>query len=193
MGKKIFRLVVVILLIGGAFWYGKNKPKADIVPKTETTQKQGLENDLSDDPDSLKEEIIGFGQNHKGKEVGSVAEKKNSTAAHSFVSEVVNDIQQEKKSTNYSNLVTDVTVYLYEWGIDVSDKDIGTGRVNFTVVNNGRFSHNFSINGVKNFGKILPGENKVFEAVYLPSGSFELFSDKSIDVEKGMMESLRVE
>jgi len=84
-----------------------------------------------------------------------------------------------------------VRVYLYEWGIDLSASDVGSGNIGFEVINNGQFSHHFAIRGVQDFGKILPGEIAVFSAK-LGEGKFELYSPRDIDVEKGMKETLSV-
>jgi hypothetical protein len=189
MGKKLFRLAVIGLLVGGAFWYGKNKTKNAPTPKTEVVQEQSntvTSEDSNENSEKSGEEIIGFGQNNEGKiheNLGTVS----STVAG------FNAVRSVEQKTVYSKNVTELKVYLYEWEIDVSDKSILTGRVNLTVVNSGKFSHNFVIKGVRDFGKLLPGETKQFDSVYLRRGSFELLSDKSVDIQKGMKDVLVVE
>ncbi|MCF7918257.1 hypothetical protein K9L27_04690 [Candidatus Gracilibacteria bacterium] len=84
-----------------------------------------------------------------------------------------------------------VKVYLYEWGIDVSSDTVNAGNVEFVVVNNGQFTHHFSVKGVQDFGKVLPGETRVF-ITSLGTGNFDIYSPRSIDVENGMSETLRV-
>ena len=86
---------------------------------------------------------------------------------------------------------TDVKVYLYEYGIDISNKELNQGKIVFTVNNNGNFSHDFAIRGVRNFGKIRPGEIRTFEAV-LGAKEFEIYSARTIDQGKGMTETFVV-
>ncbi|MCF7812254.1 hypothetical protein K9M59_01480 [Candidatus Gracilibacteria bacterium] len=85
-----------------------------------------------------------------------------------------------------------VKVYLYEWGIDLSQQNILPGNVEFEVVNNGQFTHHFAIEGVNDFGKVRPGEARVFTTQLL-SGSFDIYSPRNIDLENGMRETLYVE
>lgn len=192
MGKKIFRLVVLILLVWGAFWYGKNRqPDVPNNPTTQKDQVQITKTETSAVTDDLTntEKIIGFGQKNRDKIQGG----KEMVVADTVYKFTPKFVPKKKVSPPVSLPHTNVTIYLYEWGIDVSDKSIQAGTVSFTVKNNGHFSHNFVVKGVKDFGKILPGETKVFDAVCLQAGDFELVSDKAVDLEKGMKDVLQVE
>jgi len=86
-------------------------------------------------------------------------------------------------------IVSNVKVYLYDFNIDVSQKEVSAGKINFEVMNNGRFSHDFAIANYKNFGKVRPGETKNFSAL-LNSGEAKIYSDRNQDAEKGMVETI---
>lgn len=84
-----------------------------------------------------------------------------------------------------------VKVYLYEWEIDILNGVIKPGNVQFEVLNTGRRSHRFGILGGEDFGKVKPGERRIF-GTQLPEGEFSLYSSISIDQERGMMENIMV-
>jgi len=87
---------------------------------------------------------------------------------------------------------TEVKVFLYEWGIDISQKEIFPGNIVFEVNNNGTFSHDFAIQGVKNFGKVIPGETQTFSYRILGAGEYVLLSPRERDMGKGMNEVIRI-
>ena len=89
-------------------------------------------------------------------------------------------------------MVSEMKVYLYDFGIDVSSKQVRAGKVIFTVQNNGKFSHNFAIAGRQSFGKVVPGETKVFSANFDRIGEFEILSDRARDLERNMRETFLV-
>jgi len=83
-------------------------------------------------------------------------------------------------------------VFLYDFGIDFSQKTgIPAGEITFVVNNNGNFSHDFSIRGVEDFGKVRPGETRIFSAE-LVAGEFEVFSGRGQDENRGMNEVIEV-
>jgi len=86
---------------------------------------------------------------------------------------------------------TKVKVYLYEWNIDFSRSAIPEGTVQFEVQNNGIFSHHFALDGGDNFGKVKPGETRVFETTVEP-GTFRIYSPREIDQEHNMDENFIV-
>ncbi len=96
-----------------------------------------------------------------------------------------------KKVVTVPNRETNIKVYIYDNGIDISQKEIPSGTVNFEVVNSGRFSHEFVIGGVKNFGKVNPRTTSNF-TIKLRSGEFEVFSDRRDDRERGLSDFIEV-
>lgn len=197
MGKKIFRLVVVLGIIGSIFWYSRPTDTKRLSNPSSQNQGSDSANSFNNDLDSndnkivstVTEKIIGFGQKNRDKVQGG-KELVVSDTSHQFDPKFT----PKKKVTPPVSLPhTNVTVYLYEWGIDVSDKSIQAGTVSFTVKNNGRFSHNFSVNGQKDFGKILPGQVITFDPLCLSVGDFVLSSNKKIDQERNMNEFITVQ
>ena len=86
---------------------------------------------------------------------------------------------------------TDVKIYTYEWGLDMSDKTIPAGTINFKVQNDGRFTHDFNVSGFGNLGKVMPSETKTF-TVKLAAGEYEAFSERRQDYERGVRENFVV-
>jgi len=84
-----------------------------------------------------------------------------------------------------------VTVYLFDGGIDLSTFSIPKGHVTFTVRNDGRVSHDFSVEDVKDFGRITPGTIHTFE-LDLSEGEYVISSPREIDQLLDMRETLRV-
>ena len=90
------------------------------------------------------------------------------------------------------NEASEITVYLFEGGFDLSTSNISAGNITFNVRNDGRMSHEFAIEGVRDFGRVLPGEMKAF-TVGLQAGDYELFSPRAVDLTLDMRETLTVE
>lgn len=117
------------------------------------------------------------------------------TTVQAPVVEIPRKREEEKEEMSLAEpffLDAKIRVYLYEWGIDLSESTVPAGNIGFEVVNSGQFSHHFAIRGVKSFGKVVPGETVMFAAP-LQGGTFELYSPRNIDVERGMKETFRVE
>ncbi len=87
---------------------------------------------------------------------------------------------------------SEVIVYLFDGGIDISNSIIPEGTVSFLVRNDGRLSHDFSIEGKEDFGRIVPGESKTF-VLDLSAGKYRIFSPRDIDQKLDMSENLFVE
>jgi len=87
---------------------------------------------------------------------------------------------------------TVVRVYLYEWGVDVSDKTIPAGPVVFDVHNTGKFTHHFAVEGVQDFGKVIPGATEKF-TLTLPAADYTLISPREVDTFHEMREDLFVD
>jgi hypothetical protein len=85
----------------------------------------------------------------------------------------------------------DIKIYLYEWGLDLSDAEIKSGKITFQVLNSGRFTHDLSISGKGTLGKVLPRGKAEFSIVLEP-GEYELFSSRRNDREMGVLETLIV-
>ncbi len=85
-----------------------------------------------------------------------------------------------------------VTVYLFDGGIDLSVSVIPAGHVTFMVRNDGRVSHDFAVEGIEDFGRIVPGSMHTFE-IDLSKGEYVLLSPREIDQQLDMRETLRVE
>ena len=86
---------------------------------------------------------------------------------------------------------TDVKVFVYEWGLDLSDKTIPAGTINFQVQNDGRFTHEFNVSGFGNLGKVTPSQKTTF-TMKLPAGEYEAFSDRNLDLERGVRDTFTV-
>jgi hypothetical protein len=86
---------------------------------------------------------------------------------------------------------TDVKVYVYDSGLDLSDKTIPAGTINFNIQNDGRFTHDFNVSGFGNLGKIMPSETKTF-TLKLNAGTYEAFSERRLDYERGVREDFTV-
>jgi hypothetical protein len=90
------------------------------------------------------------------------------------------------------NNTSNVRVYIYDNGIDFSEKNIAAGTINFEVINTGRFSHEFVINEVQNFGKIPPRSVAHISVGIFP-GTYEVYSDYRKDYERGVRDIITVE
>lgn len=101
-------------------------------------------------------------------------------------------VEDETVVENVSEKNSSVIVYLFDGGIDISNSIIPEGTVSFLVRNDGRLSHDFSIEGKDDFGRIVPGESKTF-VVDLSAGEYEIFSPRDIDQKLDMSETLFVE
>ncbi len=89
---------------------------------------------------------------------------------------------------------TPLTVYFYDYKIDLSSKEIPAGDVVIRAVNNGRLSHDLTIkdgNGQVDFGRVAPKVTKYFK-VNLRAGEFQVLSQVPVDQDHDMIEFLSV-
>jgi hypothetical protein len=98
--------------------------------------------------------------------------------------EIENDVVKAENSV--------VKVYLFDGGMDISTSVIPEGYVTFLVRNDGRMSHDFSVEGIQDFGRIVPGSVHTFE-LKVAEGEYVLFSPRELDQRLEMHETLRVE
>ena len=87
---------------------------------------------------------------------------------------------------------TAVKVYLFDGGMDLSVSTVPEGRVIFTVRNDGRVSHDFSVEGLADFGRITPRSSHTFELDFT-EGEYTLYSPRELDRRLEMYETLYVE
>ena len=91
--------------------------------------------------------------------------------------ESVEPVHEEEIDQDVPDRETFARVYLYENRIDTfGTPDLLTGNVKFMVVNVGTFNQYFSINGVKDFGKVCPGQTLLFESKFSTEGEYVLES-----------------
>jgi len=70
-----------------------------------------------------------------------------------------------------------------------------SGTILFRVQNSGKLLHNFSITSeyfTKNLGDIPAGKSAEF-SLFLPKGSYTIYSDKKRDTDRGMAKIITVE
>ncbi|MCK5460463.1 hypothetical protein KAI58_00565 [Candidatus Gracilibacteria bacterium] len=199
-------LIVFALILGALFWLFNDEEvsmdnkvvaeeKEEVVVEDEGEEVEEEEKEevvAEDEGEEVEEEVVAEDESEEVEEEVIAEEKseESTTLSTPVVAPVVKTTENSPVviKTVYSNKITDTKVFLYEWGIDLSSKEMPTGKVVFTVVNNGKFTHGFVINGVQNYGKVLPGSIQEFTA-YLNPGSFEIYSDRRDDYEKGMRET----
>ncbi len=87
---------------------------------------------------------------------------------------------------------SEVYVYLYEWEVDMLNDVVPSGDVTFVVHNSGIFTHDFSLDGVTNFGKVKPGYTREFN-INLAPGMYDIVSPREQDINNGMWHALVVE
>ena len=201
------RIVILVAIFTGIFFIWKSQqPDVDV---SSSEKDEITENETNDkkvekkDETLLKETPKKVAKKNKKKPSdylkksdlkSTIAARINASAAENAASSANQTGTPDRTpatSLPYSTEDQFVKVYLYEWQIDASKKEIFAGKVTFEVQNTGQFSHDFGIKGVRNFGKIIPGATRTF-VVSLGSGDFEIYSDKKRDRENGMREGLVV-
>ncbi len=202
MGKIITRIIIIGMVAGGG-WYlwtdsNKTEEKDEFVKIEETKNPAKKKEDLTfkikksnkNISEKIKENVLKPAPKiiYNKKTVGSVDSKS-----------VIKIVSGDKKTilikkphgTNTKNL----TVYFYDYGLDISDKKIFAGKITIRAINSGRLSHDLTIkNGdfMLELGRIAPGETKYFN-IDLDKGVFSITSQVRIDQEKGLGRSLIVE
>lgn len=92
---------------------------------------------------------------------------------------------------NYADRSVAVRAYLYEWGLDFSSKRIEAGNVTFSVINSGKFPHAFNIRDVGDLG-VVPAQGRAQFTVYLEPGTYEVYSDRRSDYQRGIKDYIKV-
>jgi len=199
--KKTFFIVLFIIIL---FWFFHDKEEIEpkITDSNPSDQKeeiiQNVKKNNQKSPIKKNKPEVKKNNIYKKKEGPKKIENKKNYEKVS-VEKIKNDNKDEEKISaipkeeepQKSNNITFVKVYLYEFNIDISKKEIPAGEVVFEVINSGNFTHEFSIRAKKDFGKILPKEKKKF-SIYLSGGEFEIFSKKKGDVRNNMKEKIFV-
>ncbi len=189
------RIIILILVFLGVFfiWKSKNVTTPEETPtsvETEETKSETLLDKLKDEAKEVVEEPSSSAEASEDKE--EVASPTEELPVYTPPKRrTVTEPVTPRTPVAPSGRKTTVKVYLYEWGVDISSKEIPSGQIAFEVQNNGRFSHDFAISGVKNFGKVRPGEVQVF-TTNLRTGNFTVYSERGKDDEKGMEEDFSV-
>ena len=84
-----------------------------------------------------------------------------------------------------------ISAYLYEWSLNLSKREIPAGKIEFRVLNSGRFSHRFIIEGIADFGVVPAGAERVFSTT-LSAGEYQLNAGGKSATEKRMSNTLTV-
>jgi hypothetical protein len=195
------RLVIIaILIVGGVLIF--NNEEAQKVEKL--NEKVSEETNIPEEKEEAIQEIEKIETEEVEKEDGEINEEAQEKQEEEIVQEevkVIVPVQEIVKKLVPAEpvipkvimpiVVSDMKVFLYDFDIDVSQKEISAGKINFEVLNNGRFAHDFAISGLRNFGKVRPGEIKTFSA-FLNAGKIEIYSARNQDAEYGMVENIIV-
>lgn len=209
------RVLVLVLFLFGVFWWLTNP---DNEPTDAPTEVEVVETEESAEEGGEKttEETEAETENTAATETESTEEVTTEVESTSLVTPttdntstpapvVTQPVSTPKETTVVSTPVvtpvrtapvvpariTDIKVFVYEWGLDLSDKTIPAGTINFQVQNDGRFTHDFSVSGFGNLGKIAPSETRTF-TIKLTPGEYEVFSDRRQDYERGIVETFTV-
>lgn len=209
------RVLVLVLFLFGVFWWLTNRSDAPAEPKNDTLAEETVMGETGDEGDDADK-----GEDEKGDEEAVEAEgEADEAAAETTETTTVVTTTTTTSSAPVTTApatttpatttpapvvtapvvsvpsvparVTDVKVYVYEWNVDLSDKTIPAGTVNFTVQNDGRFTHDFSLSSHGNLGKVMPSETRTF-TVKMRAGEYEVFSKRRQDYERGVKETFIV-
>jgi hypothetical protein len=188
MMKLVNRLLIIAVMVFGVWfvvrhWDSVETPVVengeDIVFEVEEGDGElvlDIESDLS-----LEEQLDALRQESSTTLV-PVEKKVSSTKIYKKV--------VEKKEVVF--IESEVKVYLFDGGMDLSVSTVPAGRVTFIVRNDGRVSHDFSVKNQADFGRITPGSSHTFELVFT-EGDYVLYSPRELDQKLNMYETLHVE
>jgi len=210
------RVLVLVLFLFGVFWWLTNRDSEPKEPTTETevvtveTETEEGKGEEDEDETEIAEKEDGEATTEsEEKETKPASDVEVSTTPGTTTPQTTAPVSTEPATTPATTTptvaptrptvvaptvpakTTDIKVYLYEWGLDLSDKTIPAGTVNFQVQNDGRFTHDFSVSGFGNLGKVTPNEKKTF-TVKLGAGEYEAFSKRRQDYERGLKEDFTV-
>ncbi len=208
------RVLVLVLFLFGVFWWLTHKDNASEVQEeanTEAVEVLEETENTEEDTDTESEAADEEATDTSAETEEITAEPETEIETETVTPETPAETDQEETPVTETpttvtpsvtqapvvrtpvapNRITDVKVYLYEWNIDLSVRTIPAGTVNFQVQNDGRFTHDFAIDGLGTLGKISPGDTQTF-TVKLRAGEYETFSKRRQDYERGMTENFTV-
>ena len=194
MMKLINRLLIIAVIAFGAWFIIQHWDSVNTSMENNDTEKivleEGEEDELAidmdiDSPISFDEQLAALEDKTLVKP--TTIKKPNDK----YIKETPTPIVEKETSKFVFQEKSKVTVYLFDGGIDLSNSTIPMGHVTFTVRNDGRVSHDFSVEGVQDFGRITPGTMHTFE-LDLTEGEYVLSSPRELDQRLDMRETLRV-
>lgn len=196
------RLLVLVLFLAGLFWWlsskdapSKESQTADTEISAEETTTDTDSSDNTEEGTEPEEKTDTSSNTTKTNDAGKTDTTSATPAATTSTTNTQNTsntgTQLNFASSAVPSRTTDVKVYLYEWGVDFSEKEIPSGTIRFNVQNNGRFTHDFNISGIRNFGKVAPRDNQRF-AITLRPGEYSAISTRRDDLEQGMSQAFTV-
>lgn len=206
------RILVLVLFLFGVFWWLSNR---DVNPddlalnpdnEAEVSVETEEPTETDEEPVEADEETATTEQTEEADKTGENTTEAKETETVSTTTTVTTTTEAEVEATPVvvkpvvevvtkpvdTGVVTDAKVYLYEWGLDLSQKTFPVGVVNFAVQNDGRFTHDFSIRGVADLGKVTPGTTETF-TVQLGAGEYEVYSNRREDYERGVRDMITVQ
>ncbi len=198
MAKRIIILVLVVL--GIFFVYkssntDKTDPEKSDVEKTEEVKEEEKSETLLDKLKDTAKDFNGKDKEEPSSSAETSKDKKEEvteTPKSTYTPPKTTITKPVVTKTPVSGRKTTVRAYVYEWGIDLSNASIPNGTVTFEVMNTGKFSHDFRIKEIANFGgKVRPGEVQEF-TVNLRNGDYVAYSERGKDGERGLRENFQV-
>lgn len=216
MSKIINRIIIIGLIIWGIWYLWSTSPARENIK--EQPQSAVNEENPAKNSDNLTFKIKKGAKKTISKSVKKnltkithskttpSARKSNNSAENVEISVVKpdNDIKPKKDNNNLTKNIAKfvdgqtsqtVTVYFYDYEIDLSTMEIPAGNITFRAINNGRLSHNLTLkdgNGQIMFGRVAPEETKYFKT-NLSSSTLEILSLGRADESHDMSETLTVQ
>lgn len=202
------RVLVLVLFLFAVFWWLTHRGGDDATePKPDTATEETVETTEAEEDEAEDDESEGEGGTDENEADESTESEAETSAPVTTTTTTVTSTPATTETpaapvvTTPAPVVvqppavparnTDVKVFMYEWGVDLSDKTIPSGTVNFQVQNDGRFTHDFSLTGFGNLGKVMPNEVRTF-TVKLRAGEYEVFSKRRQDYERGVTDNFTV-
>ena len=99
--------------------------------------------------------------------------------------------QQTTTAGNVGSAQTTVTVNMIDYGFQLSQSTIPSGKVTFVIKNSGNDVHNFDINGVKAGTILSPGQSETW-TVSLAPGQYLYTCDVPFHVDRGMTGTFQI-
>ena len=192
--KLVNRLLIIAVIAFGAWFIIQHWDSAETSKEIEKTEEVSLQEEGRDDMildmDMDMDSPLSFDEQLKVLEEEKVISKSIETVKPIKKYIVQKSIPETINTTFKED--SEVIVYLFDGGIDLSVSNIPIGHVTFIVRNDGRVSHDFSVEGIRDFGRIVPGTIHAFE-LNLTKGEYVLTSPRELDQQLDMRETLRVE